>query len=538
LAIKYFDYPFIRYAGRFLGEHLRKAHEIQKAHPNSPEISTQFHNILQRVHKLLNERPKWRFYRWLLKELSRYFEYSHLDYLFQTLQMGENDTISYGYNSSVQSSVGEYPSFGKSDSNYAADEALLSLSANEINVLEGSDHFNWSSTLSRSGQPTRCRSPSPQRRVSDTSDNDDKLQTDDHTEYGYISDNDDILDMDDLPDYGKGYVGDVPLEQFPRISPLHVACFLGSPTLVQSVLATEKSTNVNKLDSYNQSPLMIAVKRGFADVVWVLLEHGANVDLESQFGHCFLLHAAQQRTPEIVETILARAIFIARRNDISPPRKTLSKTFRTHNSVGLIELTGWLVFWSVAISLLYVLCLDATETMFIIDQAVLWVKVEIADVAIDEHFVDPNTYHSSRRVPIPRHYVELLFAAHCCTTTKIPALLDLCDEALPFHDMFVKTAFFLAIKRGHIAIVSIILEHGGIDIDMPDHPLRTPLHQAACLGFASIVELLLEKGARVDARAVNQDTAWSATFNGSGLEKTPSMSDAASQSSAMLTNNW
>ena len=58
-------------------------------------------------------------------------------------------------------------------------------------------------------------------------------------------------------------------------------------------------------------------------------------------------------------------------------------------------------------------------------------------------------------------------------------------------------------KRGHEAVVRLLMESEGIKPDSKDSNGYTPLTWAACYGHEAVAELLLKKGA--DAEANNND---------------------------------
>lgn len=61
-------------------------------------------------------------------------------------------------------------------------------------------------------------------------------------------------------------------------------------------------------------------------------------------------------------------------------------------------------------------------------------------------------------------------------------------------------ALHLAVQQGHESIVEILSDRGGTGLlEMTTIAGRTSLLAASCKGYASIVRLLLDKGADIDA---------------------------------------
>jgi ankyrin repeat protein len=74
-----------------------------------------------------------------------------------------------------------------------------------------------------------------------------------------------------------------------------------------------------------------------------------------------------------------------------------------------------------------------------------------------------------------------------------------------------QTALYLMAACGHEAVVQLLLEKGA-DVDAKDNDGGTALHKTAGSGHEAVVRLLLEKGADVDAKSNDGWTAlhWAA----------------------------
>jgi ankyrin repeat protein len=86
---------------------------------------------------------------------------------------------------------------------------------------------------------------------------------------------------------------------------LHRAAEDGILEQVQAHL--NKGCNINALDKDKMSPLHHAVFNGHKEIVTLLLEHGANINLKGQEGQVTPLHlAAVRNNKEIVELLLQK----------------------------------------------------------------------------------------------------------------------------------------------------------------------------------------------------------------------------------------
>ena len=71
----------------------------------------------------------------------------------------------------------------------------------------------------------------------------------------------------------------------------------------------------------------------------------------------------------------------------------------------------------------------------------------------------------------------------------------------------VRVAFFLAVENQRMKVLGLFLDHR-VNIDTRDYHGRTTLHRATARQNAAMVELLLDRGAMVDARDQWQNTPW------------------------------
>lgn len=87
------------------------------------------------------------------------------------------------------------------------------------------------------------------------------------------------------------------------LQPLHIAVYLGNPELVKNLIDDEQA-DVNALDPYEQSALVIAIKNGLDTVAGILLDRGATIDLSTKKGHAILLYAAERDYTTVIKRII------------------------------------------------------------------------------------------------------------------------------------------------------------------------------------------------------------------------------------------
>mmetsp|Transcript_10207 Transcript_10207/g.28008 ORF Transcript_10207/g.28008 Transcript_10207/m.28008 type:complete len:158 (-) Transcript_10207:209-682(-) len=87
------------------------------------------------------------------------------------------------------------------------------------------------------------------------------------------------------------------------------------------------------------------------------------------------------------------------------------------------------------------------------------------------------------------------------------ALIPLHSTSLPFFivDVQGQQPLLLAVGNNKPLAAKLLIERGA-RVDSKDSELWTPLHHAALLGMLSVIELLVEGGANVNAVTLSMDT--------------------------------
>lgn len=83
-------------------------------------------------------------------------------------------------------------------------------------------------------------------------------------------------ELDDDLD-GTMYCYKIDSEAEDKMSRLHRAAWHGSLEKVKTLLA-KKSIDVNTVDSFDRTPLHLAMAKGYYNIAWVLLNHNASLD--------------------------------------------------------------------------------------------------------------------------------------------------------------------------------------------------------------------------------------------------------------------
>jgi hypothetical protein len=140
-------------------------------------------------------------------------------------------------------------------------------------------------------------------------------------------------------------------------------------------------------------------------------------------------------------------------------------------------------------------------------------QVALIDLLCD-YGADPNTAMRTAAIHHEMEAVHALIRRSGKIDLSIAAALGQAEDArrlLPTADSEARHwALAMAAQFGYIEIVRMLLDAG----EDPNrynppggHSHSTPLHQAACFGHLGMVQLLVERGARLDVK----DTLWHAT---------------------------
>jgi len=101
---------------------------------------------------------------------------------------------------------------------------------------------------------------------------------------------------------------------------------------------------------------------------------------------------------------------------------------------------------------------------------------------------------------------EIHDAAMAGNVEQVRALLDANPSLVNERDTALSLPIHLAANRGHAAIVELLLSRGA-DINAGDRENTSPLVNAAMGNRMDVVRLLVERGAQVEAKDINGESA-------------------------------
>ena len=230
----------------------------------------------------------------------------------------------------------------------------------------------------------------------------------------------------------------------PGTVPLYYATLCGFRDLVEHLIVTYPQ-DINVWGGQHATPLHAAIAKGNADVVVLLLEHGADVAAVNRLEYTPLYDASRRGRLDLMSLLLDH-----------------------HASVNTHNKYKW--------TPLYMASFEG--------------KLEAARVllrhgaATDLSTIDGLT----PLVSASRHgYLDMVH------------LLLQNGAAVDLHDNNGSTPLLLASQHGHPEVARLLLQNGAA-VDAHDNGGWTPLLSASRFGHAEVVHLLLQNGASVDSR--------------------------------------
>ena len=97
------------------------------------------------------------------------------------------------------------------------------------------------------------------------------------------------------------------------------------------------------------------------------------------------------------------------------------------------------------------------------------------------------------------HDYKLLNAAKAGDMTQVKALVGAGEVDINVIDSFQTSALMMAVDNRHLAVAEYLLQHGA-DIHLDNKYGYTPLMQAVMRNDPNMVNMLLDKGARIDQK--------------------------------------
>jgi ankyrin repeat protein len=241
---------------------------------------------------------------------------------------------------------------------------------------------------------------------------------------------------------------------------LHLSAYAGLPWLASALLESGYRAHLNDADSLGNDPLIWAAKKGYENVVRLLVNKGANLATRNSDGVTALYRAAANGHSAVVQYLAENGA-----------------------SIDIIDRMGWTPLHRAAHHghTSVVLCLVDRKADIEALDASRWTALQRAC--------------SSGQLSVVRILLENKANTVGCDRERL-------------------TLLHLAAEHGHVDITSLLLKSGA-NIEATDMQGSTPLQLAAWGGHSGVVKFLLQNGANVNSKNLDGNTALHhATWNG------------------------
>lgn len=298
----------------------------------------------------------------------------------------------------------------------------------------------------------------------------------------------------------------------PGDTPIHIAAKLGFIEVVTQLL--DHGISVDILGNGGKTPCMEAAKVGRVEVVKLLLNRGADVNAQDQDGATALFYAAEYKHGEVVDVLLSYE---------ADTTLVLHTTNKEHMSLEVYEGATPLhatitpnrpgfAFKIVASLIKYGVDIEAktAEGWTPLRLAALQGTPDVVEYLLAQG-ADVNEFN-------PRRGATALMIATLYNKASVASILLSynADSSLALRHGFPfytkKNVFpddnplHVAVKQRFTAIIDLLLDHQA-PLETFGSTKETPLMIAARLGYDDIAERLLQSGANIDTQTENGITA-------------------------------
>ena len=283
-----------------------------------------------------------------------------------------------------------------------------------------------------------------------------------------------------------------------------IAVFYGQEKIVE-FLIDSRTLDVNRVDETGSTPLRTAVFNGHAQVVKMLLEHGADVTMRDESGNTPLQLAVDggilpAPSVEIIRMLLSAPdananitdengdtpLHVAARNGhaevvrliLAEPHVDVNKTNKYGDTP--LHVAAQNGHAEVVRLILAEPHVDVNKTdkygITPLHVAALGGHAEVVRLILAKPYVDVNK--------VGQYGSTILDAAAIGGNVEVVKLL------LPFPNFDVNEALHIAAVAGHVELVKLLLEDQRVDVNRSDGG-GSPLHAAVRYGETEVVKLLL-----------------------------------------------
>lgn len=275
-------------------------------------------------------------------------------------------------------------------------------------------------------------------------------------------------------------------------TPLHLASFGGHDHCVKALFYTERTVRCSVTNNNNETPLYLAVKYNFIEIVRVLLENGALENVEKKKGQIPLNVAQNYYTERLLRQHLdfvpedgSNITIYGRKPKSRKQNKKIDLLLKAIESNDLPMAYFYLGFPIDDEKKVYEFK-SRCHPLCICDKCE---EDDVKSIVVSQERLSVNTCNVDG-------FTSLHFAAKYGRSDLLRLLLD--AQALPNVKTYktLQTPLHLACIHQRINIVKELVKCGDCEIDALDYKGNTPLYYSYVKGDTKLVEILLSNGAK------------------------------------------
>lgn len=248
---------------------------------------------------------------------------------------------------------------------------------------------------------------------------------------------------------------------------LHEACQIGHVQMTRELL--KRGAVINALTSMKETPILLAASMGHGDLVALLLEYGADPSVADNIGELPLHWASKRGFLQVVRVLLEKG----HRADINHISRDGWSPLSLAALFGHVDIVKLLLHFGANLSG----CNHKKQDVL-------------------QNSADPNQTDFTRVLSSTGQKLPLHFAAKRGHFAIVKLLLEEDGSEVNASDPVGWTAIHFSSDAGHLNVTQLLLDCGA-DISMVDVEGCTPLHLAACEGHEEVVCLLLSHEADI-----------------------------------------
>ncbi|HET8760468.1 MAG TPA: ankyrin repeat domain-containing protein, partial [Nitrospiria bacterium] len=316
-----------------------------------------------------------------------------------------------------------------------------------------------------------------------------------------------------IPVPGSGLPASLPtdrksIRQMASDTPLVIAAWRGHADVVGLLIAHGAKTGFRS--AFGWSPLLAAAKNGHRDVALVLLEHGADIEAPNSRGEAALHVAISFNRPDLVRVLMDKGANVNSRNRAGETPLMAALMGLVRGRQEQLDVVNWLLAagadvnaapptgvpplaWAARngnrdlVEAIMKRGVTAEAKAMALDDAIQFGKIAVIETLIDH----------GAGIAGPLSGMRLL--ANAVGNNQIEVARVLLEHGVDVnaHDEATGTALSYAALRGNLAFVNFLLEHGA-DPNIVRKGQPSPLVNAVDQGRLDIVTALLDRGADVN----------------------------------------